>query len=246
MAASAVDMMANDTMTVAMRMPRFSPSEPESQPSRLRSQLNTAALAELRREPTINETPKISAASRSPGLQDDVAAPVRRKAEDVPGRSPRERHPADGRPDDGSEGDQARDAEDIGRARGDVLHLFRREDAPLGEDQVGDVPVDHVDQTVDGFLAAAEPEPGDGEGEVDRREDREERLIAHARSEQEPVALQEVSPDADGKQAESALRECGRALDGRIEATGLGRGAIGFRHVPTLSKAARWRDQPGT
>ena len=87
--------------------------------------------------------------------------------------------------------------------------LGRRDPARLG-DQSGDVAVDEVDDPVDGILAAAEPEPGDREGDVDGGEAGEQRLVADARGEQEAVVEQEVPPHAHREPRHRRLREARR------------------------------------
>ena len=119
-------------------------------------------------------------------LQQDVAAPIGRDAEDVAHPATRVGDPADRRPDDRRERDEAGDAEHAGGARGDLPAPRRGDDARVA-DQSGDVAVDQLDHRVHRVRVAAEPQSGDREGDVDRREDREQRLVADAGPEQEPV-----------------------------------------------------------
>ena len=120
-------------------------------------------------------------------------------------------------------------------------------DDPVVADQAGDVAVDQLDHRVDGVVVAPEPEAGDRERDVDRGEDREQRLIADARSEQEAVVDQEVAPHADREPGHRRLGELrGASGSARRSARGTtpasppsARGATPPRARPAQPRCAR-------
>ena len=86
---------------------------------------------------------------------------------------------------------------------------------PSSPTRPGREAVQEGDERVERLLVAGQPDARDREHDVDGGEDREERLVAHARGEDEPVAGEEVPPHAHGEEGHGLLRE-GRDLGDRL------------------------------
>ena len=86
------------------------------------------------------------------------------------------------------------------------LEVLGRDDAVVADEARG-VGVEEGDEGVEGRVVAVSQMPADRERDVDGGEDREERLVAHARREDEAVAREEVPPDPHGEQGHGLLRE---------------------------------------